>query len=211
MKFYKGKRKALNLGGITPPHAQMTRWKAAWQKRPWGCWWTLSWPWSSNVPLQQSRPTASWLACALSANEGGDLSPLFSICETTPGVVLSAPQYIRDMDIWERVQWKATKMSEGLEHLSYEEMLKQLGLFSLDKRRLRGILSMCTNVWWGRVKKMELDYSQWCPVIGPEATSTNWNTEGYIWTSQNTFLLWRWLSTWTGHLERLQNLAPWRY
>lgn len=66
--------------------------------------------------------------------EGGDSSPLLLWVLR----LALEPQCKKDVNLLEQVQREATKMMRKLEYLSCEDTMRELGYFSLEKRKLLG-------------------------------------------------------------------------
>ncbi|KAK4827385.1 hypothetical protein QYF61_017790 [Mycteria americana] len=151
MKFNKAKCKVLHLGRGNPKH-----------KYRLGGEWIESSPEEKDLGAlvdEKINKANRILGCINRSMTSRSREVILPLCSALVRphleycVQLWGPQHKKHVDLLEPVQRRATKMITGLEHLSYEEKLRELGLFNLEKRRLWGDLIAAFQYLKGACKK----------------------------------------------------------
>ena len=117
-----------------------------------------------NLDVSQQCVLAAWKAnCVLGCIKKGvairereGIVPLYSaLVRPYLEYCIQAwgPQYRKNVELLEWVQRRATEMIRGLEQLSCEERLRELGLFILKRRRLWGDLTVAFQYLKGGYKQ----------------------------------------------------------
>jgi len=98
------------------------------------------------------------------------------------------PQHKKDVELLEHFQ-EDVKLLIELEHLSYGDRLRELGLFSMAWRRLRGILINTSKYLMNRFQWLGPGSFRSCLATGKGAMGTNWNPVSSIGTCDRTSLV----------------------
>ena len=93
------------------------------------------------------------------------------------------------VELLEQVQWRATKIITGMECLPYEDGLRELGLFSLEKRRLQGDLMVAFQYLKGAYTKAEEGLFIRACSNRTRETFLNWKRVDLDWILGRNYLL----------------------